>query len=87
MLCLRSITHETRPREKGIAKKQKTENQSTNAVIPPTPASRPQIEPAEQPDQLCVVKLYAFPVVGGRQELERASLQPLVFGITMPPFQ
>jgi hypothetical protein len=78
MLCLRSITHETRPREKRIAKKQKTENQSTNAVIPPTPASRPQIKTAQQPDQLCVVKLYAFLVVGGRQELERASLQPLV---------
>jgi hypothetical protein len=67
---LRSITHETRPRGKRIAKKQKTEKQSTHTMIPPPLATRFQIKSAKQ--------LNAFLAVGGCQDLERASLQPLV---------
>jgi hypothetical protein len=49
-----------------------------NATVPPSPPSRPQIETAEQLDQLGIVQLNAFLVIGGRQQLERASLQSLV---------
>jgi len=51
---------------------------STDAAIPPPPASRPQVEPAQHPDQLGIVQLNAFFTLGGRQELKRASLQALV---------
>jgi hypothetical protein len=51
---------------------------STDAAIPPPPASRPQVEPAQHLDQLGIVQLNAFFTLGGRQELKRASLQPLV---------
>jgi hypothetical protein len=78
MSCLRSITHETRPRGKRIAEKQKTENQSTNTMIPPPLTARPQIKSAKQLHQLRIIQLNAFLAVGGCQDLERASLQPLV---------
>jgi hypothetical protein len=51
---------------------------STGTVIPSPTASRPQVEPAEQLDQLGIVQLNAFLIIGGRQELKRALLQPLV---------
>jgi hypothetical protein len=60
------------------AKTVEHQNTSANAAIPFPPPARSQIEPAQQPDQLPVVKLNAFIVVGGRQSLERPSLKALV---------
>jgi hypothetical protein len=50
----------------------------TNSTIPTTPASRLQIDAAQQPGQLGIVQLDALLVVCGRKKLKRASLQPLV---------
>ena len=47
-------------------------------MVSSTSASRSQIESAEQLDELGIVQLDAFLVIGGCEKLKRATLQSLV---------